>query len=190
MGLLVECVYTRQFAYGIMLRIRVYCIEHIVYSMLLRGRQPFTLYCYDVHAHYIVFYLCYYLFIYLYKVLYIHNNNNITSYKCIYHITHHIVVCSPWIYIIIVLFCGFPFKFSTTVPIVSTIPLLRPNALQIALFFLPGKMLCVWRPFHMFYSVRKLVSFLQENLVERKHHRLARSARAGVSDRDAKPTAR
>lgn len=30
---------------------------------------------------------------------------------------------------------------------------------------------------------------LQENLVERKHHRLARSARSGLSDRDAKPTA-
>lgn len=29
----------------------------------------------------------------------------------------------------------------------------------------------------------------QENLVERKHHRLARSARSGISDRDAKPTA-
>lgn len=29
----------------------------------------------------------------------------------------------------------------------------------------------------------------QENLVERKHHRLARSARSGLSDRDAKPTA-
>lgn len=30
---------------------------------------------------------------------------------------------------------------------------------------------------------------LQENLVERKHHRLARSARSGLSDRDVKPTA-
>ncbi|CAD7093767.1 unnamed protein product [Hermetia illucens] len=30
---------------------------------------------------------------------------------------------------------------------------------------------------------------LQDNLVERKHHRLARSARSGLSDRDAKPTA-
>lgn len=30
---------------------------------------------------------------------------------------------------------------------------------------------------------------LQENLVERKHHRLSRSARSGLSDRDAKPTA-
>lgn len=30
---------------------------------------------------------------------------------------------------------------------------------------------------------------MQENLVERKHHRLARSARSGLSDRDAKPTA-
>ncbi|XP_055390617.1 phosphatidylinositol 3-kinase catalytic subunit type 3 [Condylostylus longicornis] len=30
---------------------------------------------------------------------------------------------------------------------------------------------------------------LQENLVERKHHRLARSARSGLSDKDAKPTA-
>ena len=29
----------------------------------------------------------------------------------------------------------------------------------------------------------------QENLVERKHHRLSRSARCGLSDRDAKPTA-
>lgn len=29
----------------------------------------------------------------------------------------------------------------------------------------------------------------QENLVERKHHRLSRSARSGLSDRDAKPTA-
>lgn len=29
-----------------------------------------------------------------------------------------------------------------------------------------------------------------ENLVERKHHRLARSERSGISDRDAKPTAR
>ncbi|KAH8410904.1 hypothetical protein KR222_007615 [Zaprionus bogoriensis] len=30
---------------------------------------------------------------------------------------------------------------------------------------------------------------LMENLVERKHHRLARSERSGISDRDAKPTA-
>lgn len=30
---------------------------------------------------------------------------------------------------------------------------------------------------------------LQENLVEKKHHRLSRSARSGLSDRDAKPTA-
>ncbi|XP_026330097.1 phosphatidylinositol 3-kinase catalytic subunit type 3-like [Hyposmocoma kahamanoa] len=30
---------------------------------------------------------------------------------------------------------------------------------------------------------------LQENLVESKHHRLARSLRSGVSGRDAKPTA-
>lgn len=30
---------------------------------------------------------------------------------------------------------------------------------------------------------------LQDNLVERKHHRLSRSARSGLSDRDAKPTA-
>ncbi|XP_037036692.1 phosphatidylinositol 3-kinase catalytic subunit type 3 isoform X2 [Bradysia coprophila] len=30
---------------------------------------------------------------------------------------------------------------------------------------------------------------LQENLVEKKHHRLARSDRSGISDRDAKPTA-
>ncbi|KAJ6634675.1 Phosphatidylinositol 3-kinase catalytic subunit type 3 [Pseudolycoriella hygida] len=29
----------------------------------------------------------------------------------------------------------------------------------------------------------------KENLVEKKHHRLARSARSGISDRDAKPTA-
>lgn len=31
--------------------------------------------------------------------------------------------------------------------------------------------------------------FIQDNLVERKHHRLARSARSGLCDRDAKPTA-
>jgi phosphatidylinositol 3-kinase len=31
--------------------------------------------------------------------------------------------------------------------------------------------------------------FFQDNLVEKKHHRLARSARSGLSDRDAKPTA-
>lgn len=30
---------------------------------------------------------------------------------------------------------------------------------------------------------------LQDNLVERKHHRLSRSARSGLSDQDAKPTA-
>ncbi|CRL02454.1 CLUMA_CG015121, isoform A [Clunio marinus] len=45
-----------------------------------------------------------------------------------------------------------------------------------------------------FVSKPKLVTvpdteILQENLVERKHHRLARSARSGLSDRDAKPTA-
>lgn len=34
-----------------------------------------------------------------------------------------------------------------------------------------------------------MFSLFQENLVERKHHRLARSARSGLSDRDAKPTA-
>lgn len=30
---------------------------------------------------------------------------------------------------------------------------------------------------------------LQENLVENKHHRLARSERSGIADREAKPTA-
>lgn len=34
------------------------------------------------------------------------------------------------------------------------------------------------------------IILLQENLVERKHHRLSRSARSGLSDRDAKPTAK
>ncbi|XP_058833251.1 phosphatidylinositol 3-kinase catalytic subunit type 3 [Topomyia yanbarensis] len=47
---------------------------------------------------------------------------------------------------------------------------------------------------HCFVSKPKLVTVpdsetLQENLVERKHHRLSRSARSGLSDRDAKPTA-
>ncbi|XP_011493159.2 phosphatidylinositol 3-kinase catalytic subunit type 3 [Aedes aegypti] len=46
----------------------------------------------------------------------------------------------------------------------------------------------------LFVSKPKLVTVpdtetLQENLVERKHHRLSRSARSGLSDRDAKPTA-
>lgn len=44
-----------------------------------------------------------------------------------------------------------------------------------------------------FISKPKLVTvpdseILQDNLVERKHHRLSRSARSGLSDRDAKPT--
>ncbi|XP_075166351.1 phosphatidylinositol 3-kinase 59F [Haematobia irritans] len=47
---------------------------------------------------------------------------------------------------------------------------------------------------YKFLSKPKLVTvpdseILQENLVERKHHRLARSARSRISDRDAKPTA-
>ncbi|XP_058461571.1 phosphatidylinositol 3-kinase catalytic subunit type 3 isoform X2 [Malaya genurostris] len=47
---------------------------------------------------------------------------------------------------------------------------------------------------YFFVSKPKLVTVpdsetLQENLVERKHHRLSRSARSGLSDRDAKPTA-
>ncbi|XP_055620148.1 phosphatidylinositol 3-kinase catalytic subunit type 3 [Toxorhynchites rutilus septentrionalis] len=47
---------------------------------------------------------------------------------------------------------------------------------------------------YLFASKPKLVTILdtetlQENLVERKHHRLSRSARSGISDRDAKPTA-
>lgn len=47
---------------------------------------------------------------------------------------------------------------------------------------------------YLFISKPKLVTvpdteILQENLVERKHHRLSRSARSGLSDRDAKPTA-
>ena len=43
---------------------------------------------------------------------------------------------------------------------------------------------------YLFRSKENLtLNFSQENLVERKHHRLARSARSGVSDRDAKPTA-
>ncbi|XP_055595216.1 phosphatidylinositol 3-kinase catalytic subunit type 3 [Uranotaenia lowii] len=47
---------------------------------------------------------------------------------------------------------------------------------------------------HLFVSKPKLVTvpdseIFQENLVERKHHRLSRSARSGLSDRDAKPTA-
>ncbi|XP_065092354.1 phosphatidylinositol 3-kinase catalytic subunit type 3-like isoform X2 [Ochlerotatus camptorhynchus] len=46
----------------------------------------------------------------------------------------------------------------------------------------------------LFVSKPKLVTvpdteILQDNLVERKHHRLSRSARSGLSDRDAKPTA-
>jgi phosphatidylinositol 3-kinase len=41
-----------------------------------------------------------------------------------------------------------------------------------------------------FCMISTLLQFcLQENLVEKKHHRLARSARSGLSDRDAKPTA-
>lgn len=32
-------------------------------------------------------------------------------------------------------------------------------------------------------------SHLQENLVESKHHKLARSVRSGMSDKDAKPNA-
>lgn len=35
----------------------------------------------------------------------------------------------------------------------------------------------------------KLIFHLQDNLVEKKHHRLSRSARSGLSDRDVKPTA-
>ncbi|XP_037812204.1 phosphatidylinositol 3-kinase catalytic subunit type 3 [Lucilia sericata] len=47
---------------------------------------------------------------------------------------------------------------------------------------------------YKFLSKPKLVTvpdseILQENLVERKHHRLARSERSRISDRDAKPTA-
>ncbi|XP_037955431.1 phosphatidylinositol 3-kinase catalytic subunit type 3 [Teleopsis dalmanni] len=47
---------------------------------------------------------------------------------------------------------------------------------------------------YKFISKPKLVTvpdteILQENLVERKHHRLARSERSRISDRDAKPTA-
>lgn len=42
---------------------------------------------------------------------------------------------------------------------------------------------------HSFYTQNILIFCLQDNLVERKHHRLARSARSGLSDRDAKPTA-
>ncbi|XP_017489554.1 PREDICTED: phosphatidylinositol 3-kinase catalytic subunit type 3, partial [Rhagoletis zephyria] len=47
---------------------------------------------------------------------------------------------------------------------------------------------------HKILSKPKLVTvpdsdILQENLVERKHHRLARSERSRISDRDAKPTA-
>ncbi|XP_053682998.1 phosphatidylinositol 3-kinase catalytic subunit type 3 [Sabethes cyaneus] len=47
---------------------------------------------------------------------------------------------------------------------------------------------------YLYISKPKLVTVpdtetLQENLVERKHHRLSRSARSGLSDRDAKPTA-
>lgn len=40
------------------------------------------------------------------------------------------------------------------------------------------------------YSIISFVNLnnLQENLVERKHHRLARSTRSGLSDRDSKPT--
>ncbi|XP_061389541.1 phosphatidylinositol 3-kinase catalytic subunit type 3 [Musca vetustissima] len=47
---------------------------------------------------------------------------------------------------------------------------------------------------YKFLNKPKLVTvpdseILQENLVERKHHRLARSVRSRISDRDAKPTA-
>lgn len=46
-------------------------------------------------------------------------------------------------------------------------------------------MLCNDNDFHGMHCLH----VAQENLVERKHHRLARSARSGLSDRDAKPTA-
>lgn len=38
-------------------------------------------------------------------------------------------------------------------------------------------------------SVFQLMSFLKENLVESKHHKLARSLRSGPSDHDLKPNA-
>lgn len=40
------------------------------------------------------------------------------------------------------------------------------------------------------YCIIILIFFLKENLVESKHHRLARSLRSGPTDRDMKPDAK